>query len=325
LAIGSVLYNGLLILYYTLVIRYGYTDAQLRRVELWGHAGVSIFVLGTAFAAIGLGKLNPAGSACWIANRLECYEDPVPAGIKCDAKYFSTAFFCIPLWIIEFSQIFGLSLIYCKVRTTHKRLERYSLNGTEINARRRSSKDTRSVAFTAFLYSVAFFVTWVASTVYSVGQFWHLESYPLWMVTVILEPLQGVWNLIIFLRSRPESRRSLYSLFCSPCEKRREQDKDTSNSSSSGRTGVTGPSSRSFKLYSSSRRTSSKDQNPSQESQTSADATQTHHGENQEDSMSEHHARWFDEAETPVATEEQKEESTEDIKQVVAELSRSSN
>jgi hypothetical protein len=75
----------------------------------------------------------------------------------------------------------------------------------------------------SFLYALAFVVTWAPSTTWS-GIHWKAEGgvFIVDMLAAWLEPIGGLWNLIIFLRDRPLSRNRILRLVCCECM----EDKD---------------------------------------------------------------------------------------------------
>lgn len=67
---GSVIgifYAASLQVQYILVIKYGWKDKRLRKLEPWLHLGPILFGLGTSIAGLVLKLYNPADWNCWIA------------------------------------------------------------------------------------------------------------------------------------------------------------------------------------------------------------------------------------------------------------------
>jgi hypothetical protein len=208
IAIGAPLYNGALVLYYLLVIKYQWSNAQLLKLEPYLHAFIWIWCLGTSIVLLSLHLLNFIGPVCWVADPPECYGDAPP--LSCgNAKYFATAFFCVPLWIVILMTIYALCNIFFTVRGSVRRMSKYDLNGTRMHSMSRSSNNVKQVASRAVLYSVAFIITWTASTIWSIAQFF--DYYPFWSsyLWTLLEPLQGFWNFLIFLHNRPQSKNKI--------------------------------------------------------------------------------------------------------------------
>ena len=102
----------------------------------------------------------------------------------------------------------------CKIRT--------DLGTTDHTSRRvRTAKRTRTknqrkqtlFAAQAILYSVSFFITWMPSTIWSVSHWFGATGVGFDLAAVICEPLQGFWNMLIFIRSRPRSQAKLARVF----------------------------------------------------------------------------------------------------------------
>lgn len=212
IAIGAPLYNGALVLYYLLVIKYQWSNEKLIKIEPWLHAFIWIWCLGTSATLLGLRLFNFIGPVCWVSDPPECFEDIVSDGVKCGtSKYFATAFFCIPLWIVILATIVALTNIYCVVRGTAQRMSKYNVRGS-IQSMHRTNGNVQSVASRAVMYSMAFVITWTASTIWSFAQFF--DYYPFWVsyLWTLLEPLQGFWNFLIFIHNRPESKHKVKRL-----------------------------------------------------------------------------------------------------------------
>jgi hypothetical protein len=210
IAIGAPLYNGCLVLNYLLVIKYKWSNAQLLKLEPYLHALIWIWCLGTSIVLLALHLLNFIGPVCWVADPPECFGDYPPSSCG-NAKIFATAFFCVPLWITILTTVYALMNIYFSVRSTTRKMSKYG----QMHSMRRSSRNVKEVASRAVMYSVAFVITWTASTIWSVSQFFHY--YPFWVsyLWTLFEPMQGFWNFLIFIHNRPQSLRKIKKLL--PC------------------------------------------------------------------------------------------------------------
>lgn len=106
----------------------------------------------------------------------------------------------------------SMILLYQEVKQT---LQRASLYAETYGARQslgRSGNNSNKVAVQAFLYSFTFLITWMPSTLWSIAHWFRWSHFALDMAAATAEPLQGFWNFLIFLRSRPETRRKLQVL-----------------------------------------------------------------------------------------------------------------
>jgi hypothetical protein len=135
MAIGGPLYNGALILYYLLIIKYNWSNEKLVKLEPWVHLFIWSWCIGTSITLILLDRIHSIGVVCWIDDPPECYEEISDPDVSCYAGYIGLALFCIPLWICILTSVWALLSIYMAVKKTHLRLKRFSLNGsTEINS-----------------------------------------------------------------------------------------------------------------------------------------------------------------------------------------------
>lgn len=220
-AIGAPLYNCSLALLYLLMIKMRWTDQQLRKVERWIHAVVLVWTLGTAVLLLPLGQYNHIAAVCWVigapkgCGNSSFQEDP---GVPCErgnyAWAWGLALFYIPLWICVLACCASMVLLYQEVRQTHKRSMRYSRSIVGLQPRQtmqRSSQDTSRVAVQAILFSLSFLVTWMPSTLWSVAHWFEWSHYGLDLAAAIAEPLQGLWNCLIFLNTRPKTVARIYS------------------------------------------------------------------------------------------------------------------
>lgn len=89
--IASSFYNASLSIFYLLVIRYGWREDQIRRIEPLLHAVPILWGLSTAIAGIPLTIFNSANLWCWIAP----YQDR-----GTNADLYRWVFFYGPLWIM---------------------------------------------------------------------------------------------------------------------------------------------------------------------------------------------------------------------------------
>ena len=70
----------------------------------------------------------------------------------------------------------------------------------------------------AILYSGSFFITWIPSTIWSICHWFNIGSFWFDLFAAICEPLQGFWNMLIFIRRRKSSqekiKRTFRAIFC---------------------------------------------------------------------------------------------------------------
>lgn len=231
-AIGAPMYNATLALHYLLIIRYGWHEQDLRRIEPYLHAFVLIFAFGTGIALIPLGIYNHIGAVCWTMGLPQGCENSnhKPSDVLCErgnyAWIYGLTLFYIPLLICIFFSTVAMIMIYHKFRQTEKRMLRYS--GGQARPRDQSFVNSDKIAIQALLYTFAFFLTWLPSVAWSLTWWFGKNVFWLDMLAYICEPFQGFFNFIVFLRPRPELRARLKRQLC--CCFRKHSDEADGNS-----------------------------------------------------------------------------------------------
>jgi len=222
-AIGAPMYNSALALYYLLTIYYGWHEQDLRRLEPWLHGVVLTFAFGTGILMIPLGIYNHIGAVCWTmglpqgCEHSNYNESDVPCERGNHAWIYGLALFYAPLWVCIIFTTVAMVMIYIKVRQTEERNLRYA--GAQVVPRRETYLRSNRIATQAILYTVAFYITWLPSTIWSLTRWSDNPMFWLDMLSCICEPSQGSLNFIVFLRTRPELRARLQRQFCCRCGK----------------------------------------------------------------------------------------------------------
>ena len=81
----------------------------------------------------------------------------------------------------------------------------------------RARRKQNLFAIQAILYSGSFFITWTPSTIWSVAYWFGVGGIGFDIAAATCEPLQGFWNMLIFIRSRPSSQEKIRRVFGSFC------------------------------------------------------------------------------------------------------------
>ena len=130
--VTSPLFNVTLAWFYLLMVRYNWTDSQLRRVEPYCHVGIWIFGLVSAIYPIPMELYNSAWQLCWIESHpVECldsyrYGEEATCTRGDNAWFHSLAFSIFPCWLCVFLSFFFMGSIYSSVRQLETRLSRYA-------------------------------------------------------------------------------------------------------------------------------------------------------------------------------------------------------
>lgn len=110
-------------------------------------------------------------------------------------------------------------MLYWEVKKVFLRASVYTTSLGATHSMRRSGDDKWKVAVQAMLYSLAFIITWLPSTIWSVATWFQWNWYGFHFLAALFEPLQGFWTFLIFVRNRPQTRKKIRTFFASviPC------------------------------------------------------------------------------------------------------------
>ena len=191
---GSFLYSGMLSFYFLLKIRYQVTDSKMKNVyERYFHVIAIGLPLTTTIVGISLDVFDESrfGPGCWVVDR------PM-------FGWISTA---LPYFIILPAVIINNVLIFCSVRATlDKRRD-------SIANRQAADNRLKTVAVQSFMYVSSFLLafTWSGAARVLESQDFHEDSegdmYLLLVLQAIFSPMQGIFNMIIYVRPRYMDQR----------------------------------------------------------------------------------------------------------------------
>ncbi|CAB9504878.1 expressed unknown protein [Seminavis robusta] len=216
----SSFYSVSLAIYYTVVLRYNWSEDQVKKLEPYLHSIPLLWGFATGIIGISLKLYNPAGLWCWIS--------PFPGGCSGDecirginGNTYRWAFFYGPLWAnIAFVTI-AMALVWVNVRkgaSPTNNSDSASMNGSRHSTTKQqktqllkndtgalerdqlAKKIKRDVAFQGFLYSGSFYVTWIWLTAVRFLQLiGEPVPYQLLAAAAFFAPLQGFFNALIYL------------------------------------------------------------------------------------------------------------------------------
>jgi hypothetical protein len=221
-----------------------------KKYELWWHLVAIIWPLGTAFAAYFLDLYAFIYLGCWIGQTpLDCQSDNEVECIRGENAFLYGWFFMgFPLVIINGVIVYCMIQIYRYIRSVARTQEQYDFERSNnlssnmappsserphvtiqepsafanssitMSSRQRRSLDLastkREIAIQSFLYVGAFLITHICSIVL----FWSITlfdmtppPFALLFIQNIAWPLQGFFNVHIFLRPRINSLRRTHS------------------------------------------------------------------------------------------------------------------
>lgn len=209
--VTAVWYNASLSVYYWLRIRRGWTSTQIsKRAEPWLHAVPIVFGLATMTAAAALQLLNAGLWDCWIyPHPLGCVEswrrrDDERANCQRgdNASLYQWLFDVIPKWLAVSFVTAIMVAIHRSVWRQEQSSQRYSMrNGSTVTRTR--SRLARALARQSYLYVGALYITYIPVIITRLTEVITGTVYYGMIVSIALAiPLQGFWNLLVFLRPR---------------------------------------------------------------------------------------------------------------------------
>jgi hypothetical protein len=239
IAIGGPLCNGLLtFVFYTVVKGYDWHTvndnekrwSRMNYIEMYYYIFVVLYTFGTGFLLLGLQTFNPLNHVCTTAGYpLGCNEAiflsstlDIPCERGANSQWLGLFLFYVVLWIVWLVVIYlnfsmRNTLIAIRQQSAQQQSDTASIStsGTEAN-----NDDVQWLTQQALLFSLAFILTWLPSTLWFViPTFFGTTAFWLDIFSATFEPLLGFWNLLIFLRNRPDSVQRIkhYFLCCFNC------------------------------------------------------------------------------------------------------------
>jgi hypothetical protein len=221
-AISSAVYNGSLTLYYLLTIRYRWTDRQTHRIEGWLHVVPLLIGWGTSIPGLPLTLYNPGPVGCTIG------EYPAGCGQRnnCkrgdDAALYRILFTFLIIWAVFAFLVVAMTMIYRTILSIERASEpsmganfrmdsdsspsQQQAMDLASSRRQRSKRNSlrQRFAMQALLYCVAFALSYLFGTINVINVEWGngIAYIPILFLQVMLLPLQGVWNALIYIRPR---------------------------------------------------------------------------------------------------------------------------
>ena len=224
------MYSVVLSAYYLLVIGYSRKERELRKLERFAH--IFVTSTGLAFAVSGL-ALDLYNSV-----QLWCFIGPIPCDDndpECDPnankfQLYRWIFVGIPLWICIFAITGLMAAVLFKVYNQERRSRKW-----RAGAENKGRQLTKKVAEQAAWYVSSFYITWLIPTISrAMSAFGKQPPFALMFLTVLMIPLQGAFNFVIYMRPRyVKFRRNnpdrstlglLMETFLRTCKIRREEE-----------------------------------------------------------------------------------------------------
>ena len=207
-SISSVMYNASLSVYYVLVIVYGWSERRIVKIEPYIHLHAMSWGLGTGLAGIGLTLFNQVGWDCWLSayplGCTESWKSDDGVATTCtrgdNGSIYQWAFYYAPLWVVIVAVMLLMRSVYMTVRKQEIAMEKRQ---SVLNDDRVRMKKSRQIAIQAAYFVGAFYVTWFFPTIFQLVLVTSGRVYfELLFLTAFFVPIQGLLNLIVFLRPK---------------------------------------------------------------------------------------------------------------------------
>ena len=185
--ITTPMYNCMLCVYYILIIRKGWSETKVKKIEPYLHVVPLVVGWTMGIAGLPLTLYNPSGWLCWYAPYPgNCLNDP---DVPCERGELAFVFRWVHygiIWSAIFFVTVGMFLIYRKVQVNEAKTKRFrhhvypeekdaprparrlSFINRQENALREQQEAvgrSRKVANQAMLFVGALYLTWVFTTV----------------------------------------------------------------------------------------------------------------------------------------------------------------
>jgi len=209
-SISGILYNSILSFYYLLVVKYSWSDMELRKVEPWMHVFPLSVGLATAMVALFKKLYHPADWDCWIGPPPECEPNDTSPMCTKHMKYGMFFFFYI-LWAAIIMVTLLTGILY------HTVVQREQA-AAKFRKWRRASDTTpnqaivysRQVFRQSQLYVGAFYITWIFPSIFRIlqlvtkGKFNSSDWLFYWLLFLSgsFICVQGLFDAIVFFRPR---------------------------------------------------------------------------------------------------------------------------
>lgn len=201
LGFTSVFYNTSLAVYYLLVIKYGWKEFQLKKIQLYMHLLPVIVGVGLALGAIPVYH--------WI--EYGCHLEPYPVGELWSVLVFAV----LPLGLSILAITAAMLMVYDSVRQRSAASKKWSLGIGK------AGKMEKAVFWQCLFYTMVFYISW--PIVFSVYLFSVDVDAPLGftMTVAFVAPLSGFMNFLVFVRPKVinafqhKSKRGFVSRFVS--------------------------------------------------------------------------------------------------------------
>lgn len=211
---SAILYNGMLSLYFLLTARFGFKNAYIaKRIEPWMHCFAILYPLITATVGAvegAYGEMSVNGLVCWVVSYpRNCGDGPGESGEECASMVVAWLFYGLPVVLTLAALIINNLIIITFVRKQTRPRKARRRNSS---SHRRQQHRLKLVSTQASLFVASFAVCIIWSGIMNSAETLAeseedelkmiLTFYPVSIIQAILLPLQGLLNMVVYIRPK---------------------------------------------------------------------------------------------------------------------------
>jgi hypothetical protein len=193
IAIGAPLANSAFAYLFYILAKGTWDTFDVYAFERCAYSFVSIYAVGTGFLFLSLDQYNPSNQVCWLSGYPAGCNESIfgQSDLYCErgfnSHWYGLMTFYVLLWISF------IVVIYINW-TMRNMLLQQSLND-----------EVQWITEQARMYGIAFVLAWIPSTLWFTLPLFGKSFFIFDVLAALFEPLQAFWNLLIFLKNRPQS------------------------------------------------------------------------------------------------------------------------
>lgn len=229
--LGAPLNYAIMTYFLYVVVTKGPTEmSYIESIEWKVQACIGLCTVSFAMIVLLLELYNPMNQMCSINDRISTHSCSSASGEDEECTVARGENPSLFGWIFFYMHIWGaflfVSYLNIQMRLHLIRQQQTKETIASTSTSDHSSKgDIKWLTTQASLYTIAFLISWAPSTLWSMSHWNNSNVFWIDVLAASCEPLQGLWNLLIFMRNRPESISRLEGIIGFKCISRFHDDK----------------------------------------------------------------------------------------------------
>ena len=205
-ALTNMSYTVSLTLYYLLYVRYSWKEENFRKIEPFVHFIIIGFAIASATTMLVNDLFNTGMPMCYI-NSYPFWCDGGDCNRGGDTNKYEVGLFLAPVFVGFLTIVISMSTLVVHVKKQEKKLMRFSMVSDETENERK--RLTKLVFKKALKYVGAYILVWLPSSVHLLslqkfeksGVIKPNVTFTIVSIMIILTPLQGLFNALIYSQS----------------------------------------------------------------------------------------------------------------------------